>query len=123
FVCPGAMAIVGSLESGIQGQHDILFAKAAVDVVATLVIGSVSGIGAALAAFPLLLYEAALTLAAGALSPFLTDAVVAEIACAGSILIIALGLNMLKVTRIRLGRFILAPFLVVPFYYLFSFLQ
>lgn len=113
FVCVGAMAIVGSLQSGLSGNHEILYAKSLIDFVSTMVMAAALGPGAALASVPVLLYEAALTLSAGAVSVFLTTPVVNEMTCAGSLIIMAIGFNMLKITDIKVANFLLAPFLPV----------
>ena len=81
------MAIVGSLQSGLSGNHEILYAKSLIDFVSTMVMAAALGPGAALASVPVLLYEAALTLSAGAVSVFLTTPVVNEMTCAGSLII------------------------------------
>ena len=113
FVCVGAMAIVGSLQSGLSGNHEILYAKSLIDFVSTMVMAAALGPGAALASVPVLLYEAALTLSAGAVSAFLTPPVVNEMTCVGSLIIMAIGFNMLKITDIKVANFLLAPFLPV----------
>ena len=120
FVCAGAMGIIGSLESGIRGNNDILYSKSVIDFVAVMIIASTSGSGAILAAVPTFIYEGLLTLAAGVIGPYLTDTVVTEMSASGSIVIIGMALNMLGMTDLRLSRYILAPFVVIPFCYLFS---
>ena len=60
-------------------------------------------------------YDAALSLAASALAPFPTDAVIAEMVCAGSLLLLAIGLNMLKITDIKVANFLSAAFLPIAF--------
>ena len=63
------------------------------------------------------IYQGAITLLAGLLAPVLTDAVVAEMTCVGSMLIFALGLNMIGVTKIKVMDFVPAMFLVIPLCY------
>lgn len=99
--CVGAMAIVGSLESGLTGDHSTLFAKTILDTVSAAVYASTMGFGVALSALPVLLYQGTITLCASLLAPVLTDGVIAEMKCAGSLLILALSLNMLGITKIR----------------------
>lgn len=111
FVCPGAMAIVGSLESGLTGNADVLYAKAIIDLIFAAVMASTLGIGVCLASLSVLLYETALTVSASYMSVFLTPVVIDEMASVGSILVIALSLNMLKITDIKLANLILAPFI------------
>lgn len=113
FVCVGAMAIVGSLQSGLAGNNEILFAKALIDGVVALVMASTMGIGVCFSAISILIYESILTLSASAISGFLTTPVVNEMTCVGSLLIIAIALNMLKLTDIKVANFILAPFIPI----------
>ena len=99
--CVGAMAIVGSLEAGLTGNHETLFAKSILDAVSSVVYASTMGFGVALSAIPLLLYQGTITLGASLLSPVLTDVVIAEMKAVGSLLIVALSLNMLGLTKIK----------------------
>ncbi len=108
--CVGAMAIVGSLNSGLTGNHEVLFTKSLLDGVSSLIFASTLGAGVLLSAVPLLLYQGAITLLAQSLAPVLSDAAIAEMTCVGSILIVAIGLNLLKVTKIKVLDFILAIF-------------
>ena len=113
FVCVGAMAIVGSMQSGISGSHEILYAKSLIDFVSTIVMAAALGPGAALASVVVFLYEALLTVSASAVSVYLTTPVVNEMTCVGSLIIMAIGLNMLKVTEIKVANFLIAPFLPI----------
>lgn len=113
FICVGAMAIIGSLQSGLTGNHETLYAKALLDGVTAIVMASTMGIGVSFAAVSVLLYESVLTLSAGAISGLLTMPVVNEMTCVGSLLIIGIGLNLLKVTDIKVANFLAAPFLPI----------
>ena len=106
--CVGAMAIVGSLENGLTGNYDTLKAKAVLDG-----ISSSLGIGVLFSAAAIFLYQGAISLAAGLLAPLLSDAVIAEMTCVGSLLITALGLNMLNVTKIKVMNLVPAIFLPI----------
>lgn len=114
-VCVGAMAIVGSLQSGMNDNHEILFAKAVIDGVFTLVLASTMGVGVCLSAIAVTIYEGSLTLFANALAGVLTAAVIGDMTSAGSLLIIAIGTNMLKITDIKVANFILVPFMPMIF--------
>lgn len=117
--CVGAMAVVGSLQSGLTGDHTTLFAKSLLDGITSIVFAASLGVGVALSAAAVLLYQGAITLLAQALSPVLSEFVIAEMTCVGSLLIIALGLNMLGVTKIKVMNYVPAIFLVIPICYLF----
>lgn len=111
----GAMAVVGSLQSGLAGNHETLFAKSVIDGISAIILGSTLGFGVALSGFLLLVYEGGITLSANLIEPFLTETVIRDMTCIGSLLIIGIGLNMLKVTRIKVIN--LVPAVFVPLIY------
>lgn len=111
--CVGAMTIVGSLQSGLQGNHEMLFNKSMLDFVAAIIFASTLGIGVAFASVFVLVYQGAITLLAQWVAPFLTDRVINEMTCVGSVIIIGLALNMLGITRLRVMNFVPAIFLPI----------
>ncbi|OPZ71602.1 MAG: putative membrane protein YdfK [Firmicutes bacterium ADurb.Bin456] len=119
FACVGAMAIVGSLQSGLNGNHETLLTKALIDGVVMAVMASTLGIGVCLAAVPVFLYESFLTLSARAVAGYLTTPVINEISCVGSLLIVAIALNMLQLTRIKVANLIPAAIMPVFLFMLF----
>lgn len=104
--CIGAMTIVGAIEDGLAGNHEILFAKASLDGVISVVLASTLGIGVALSAVSVLVYQGAITLLSFWMQQFLTEAVIEEISATGGVMILAIGLNLLGVTKIRLANLI-----------------
>lgn len=116
--CVGAMAVVGSLEAGLSGKADTLLAKATLDGVSAIIFASTFGIGVVFSAIPLTLYQGGIALLAGVLAPYLTDELIREMSAVGSILIIALSINMLELTkeRIRVGNML--PAILVPCVYI-----
>lgn len=111
--CVGAMSIVGALENGLTGNFDTLKAKSVLDGISSIIFASSLGVGVALSAVPVLLYQGLISLAAGVLSPLLGDAVIAEMTCVGSLLIVAMGLNMLGVTKIKVMNLVPGIFLPI----------
>ena len=111
--CVGAMAIVGSLESGINGNHEILFSKSLLDLITSFILATTLGIGVMFSAAFVFLYQGSITVLAQFIGPYLSDVVIAEMTCVGSILIIALGLNMLGVTKLKIMNCIPAVFLPI----------
>ena len=109
----GAMAIVGALENGLTGSYDTLKAKSIIDGISSIVFASSLGVGVAFSAGAIFLYQGAISLLAGLLSPLLGDAVIAEMTCVGSLLIVALSLNMLNVTKIKVMNLVPAIFLPI----------
>ncbi|MEW5919523.1 MAG: DUF554 domain-containing protein [Bacillota bacterium] len=96
----GPMAIMGSLESGLYGTHSILTTKALLDGTAAIPFAAAMGWGICLSAIPVFLYQGAIVFFALIISPFLTPEMAVEISGVGGLLILAIGLNVLKVTRI-----------------------
>ena len=91
----------------------MLYTKATLDFISSLIFAASLGIGVLFAAAFVLVFQGAIVLVAQAVSPFLTDYVVSEMTCAGSILIIALGLNILGVTNLKVMNFLPAIFLPI----------
>ena len=117
--CVGAMAIVGSIQSGAAGDHTTLYTKSVMDAIGSLMLASGMGIGIAFSAVSILVYEGAIALLSGVLAPVLTDAMLAEITAAGSLMILLLGFNILGLTKIKVANLlpavVFAPFLSVAF--------
>lgn len=114
--CVGSMAIVGSLESGLTGNHDTLFAKSFLDGITSIILTASLGIGVGLSAFAVLIYQGAITLAAGVMKPYLIPAVVSQMSATGGLLILAIGLNMIREKKIAVGNMLPAIFLPLVYY-------
>lgn len=111
--CVGAMAIMGSLQSGLAGNHQTLYTKSVMDFISSIVFASSLGIGVLFSSVAVFVYQGAITLAASFLSPLLETTTVAEMTCTGSILLIALGLNLLGITKIKIMNYIPAIFMPI----------
>ncbi len=108
----GAMAIMGALNSGLQGDHTILFSKSVIDGISALIFASTLGVGVLCSAVPVFLCEGLIALSASLLAPLLGTDVIAEINSIGSLLLLAISLNMLGLTKIRLMN--LVPAMLFP---------
>jgi hypothetical protein len=117
MMCVGAMSIVGALNAGLKGDNTLLFTKTAIDFVGGIMFASTLGIGAIFAAGPVLLLEGGLVLLAGAVAPMLTTSVINEMTCVGSVLIIAMGLNVVADTKLKILNYmpgIFMPIILCP---------
>jgi len=114
--CSGAMAIVGSIQSGLDGNHELLFTKSVLDGSMSLIFGATFGIGAAFSAVPVLLYQGGIALAAMAISQHLTPDIIREMSAVGSLVIAGIGLNFLGVKEIKVAN--LVPAVFVPLVWL-----
>lgn len=115
--CVGSMAIVGSLESGLTGNHATLFAKATIDGIVGIVLSSSLGIGVLFSSIPVFLYQGAITLMAGFLKPLLIPAVVSQMSAVGGLLIMGLGLNMIREKKLKVGNMLPAIFLPLLYFF------
>jgi len=113
--CSGSMAIVGSMQSGLTGNHEILFAKSIIDGAVSIVFGASMGIGVAFSAIPVFLYQAGIALAAMAVRDFLTPDIIREMSAVGSLVVAAIGFNFLGVKEIKVANFIPAIFIPLIF--------
>jgi uncharacterized membrane protein YqgA involved in biofilm formation len=121
--CTGSMAIVGSLQSGLRGNHETLFAKSILDGAISLVFGASLGLGVAFSALPVLVYQGGIVLASMAIRNYLTDDIIREMSAVGSLLIAAIGFNFLGpegrvpgFREIRVANLI--PAIFIPWIYL-----
>lgn len=112
--CVGAMAVVGSIESGLQGNHETLFAKSLLDGITSLILASTLGVGVLFSAVAVLIYQGGITLLASSVAPLLTDAVITEMSAVGGILILGLGLNILDVGKERIPVGNMLPAIFIP---------
>lgn len=110
--CVGAMTIVGSLQVGLTGDCEMLFTKATLDLISSCVLAASLGIGVMLSDIFVFVFQGGLVLLARVIAPFLTDYAIHEMTCAGSVLIIALGLNLIGVTKIKVANYL--PVLLIP---------
>lgn len=116
----GAMAIMGSLESGLTGKHSILLTKALLDGVTAIAFSATMGIGISFSAIPILVYQGALVFLAQNVAPYLTAAVINELTAVGGVLIIAIGLNILRLIELPIANLLPAIPLNILFILLVS---
>lgn len=114
--CVGSMAIVGSIQSGLEGKHDLLFIKSMMDGIVAILYTSTMGIGVIFSAAAIFIYQGTITLAAVFLGSVLAESQITDIGAIGSVLIIALGLNMLKITEIKVANLLPAVFIPMLYY-------
>lgn len=109
--CVGAMTVVGSIDSGLSGDNTTLYSKSLIDCISAAVFASTLGLGVVLSAFPVLIIEGFLTLAAAFVEPVLTAEIINHMSVVGSLLIIAISFNMLQCVKIKVMNLLPAIFL------------
>lgn len=116
-VCIGAMAIIGSIQDGIYGDHTVLFTKAILDFVIVTALAAAMGIGAAFSAIPVAVVQGGITALAALAAPVMTDAAMSNLSYVGSILIACVGVNLLWPKKISVANML--PALVIAIVWAF----
>jgi len=111
--CVGAMAVMGSIQDGLGGTPTILYAKAALDGTASVVLVTTMGIGVIFSVIPIFLYQGALTLAAVSVQGLLTEPVISEMNAVGGLIIFSIGLDLLGIKKLPVGNFLPAIFVAM----------
>lgn len=117
--CVGSMAIIGSIQSGLTGNHETLFSKALLDGIMSVTMAATMGIGVVFSAISVFLYQGTITLLAQSMQSLLSEVVVAEMSAVGGALIMAIGLNFLEIKRIKVGNMLPAIFIPIIYYMFF----
>lgn len=109
--CVGAMAVIGSLNSGLQLDHQVLYAKSMLDGISAIFFAASFGLGVAFSALPVFAYQGAIALLATSIAPILSELVIQELTATGGLLILGIGCNILGITKLAVGNML--PSLVI----------
>ncbi len=115
--CVGSMTIVGSIQSGLVGDHSLLYTKSLLDFVSSIILASTMGIGVLLSSAFVLVFQGGIALVSNIAGQGLSDAVISSMSCVGSVLIVGLGLNVMGVTKLKIMNYLPAvffPIVLVP---------
>ena len=118
--CIGAMSIIGAFEDGLRHNPSLLVTKGVMDGISSIVLSSSFGVGVLFSILPMFLYQAGLTFLAAWAEPFLTPDIVANLSGLGGLMIMGIGLNLLKVTKLKLCDMLPGLIYVVFFTMLFA---
>ena len=115
--CVGSMAVMGSLDAGIRGDYNIIFAKSAMDFVSSLAFSAAMGVGVLFSAVPILVFQGGITLLAGWIAPYLSAAVMAEMTAVGGTALLGLAVNILDLGKERIRVANMLPAIFLPIFY------
>ncbi|MGF6375842.1 putative membrane protein YqgA involved in biofilm formation [Clostridiales Family XIII bacterium PM5-7] len=119
MTCVGALVIVGPLNAGLKGDNTLLFTKTAIDGVGLMMFAASLGVGVIFSAISVFIVEGSIFLLAGMAAPVLTTGVINEISCVGSVIIIAMGMNLTIDSKLKIMNYMPAvfmPIVVCPLY-------
>lgn len=102
----GPMAILGSLQDGLSGNVQLLVVKASLDGLVSVIFASTLGWGVGFSALPVLVYQGALTLLAGAADRVLTERMIVELTATGGMIVLGISLRLLDLKQVRVASFL-----------------
>ena len=120
--CIGAMTVTGSISAGLTGDNSILITKAILDFVSSIMLAASLGKGVMLSGISLLISQGLLVLLASVIAPYMSESIINEITCVGSLLIILIGTNMMGLTKVKVADFLPAIIFTPIIYYLSEFI-
>lgn len=118
--CMGPVAIVGSIEDGMNGEPKLLLIKSLMDGIASMALASSLGIGVLFSSIPILIYQGALTLFAKWIGTSFSQVMINELSAVGGILLIGIAISLLDIKKINVIDFITSLLYIVPLVYFFS---
>ncbi len=118
--CIGSMTIVGAIDEGVRGSHELLFTKSFMDFFSALLLASAFGIGVVFSSVPLLIFQGLITLVALVASSFFTPAIIQGLTSVGGILLIGLGINILEIKKLRVMNMLPSLLVVVWLLWIFT---
>ncbi|MCT4592964.1 MAG: DUF554 domain-containing protein [Anaeromicrobium sp.] len=117
--CVGTMSILGPLESALRGDNTLLFTNALLDGITSLILASTFGIGIALSALILFIWQGSIYLSAQIIAPFVTPEILGQVSIIGGILIFSTGINILEIKKIKTINLLPALFITMIYYFPF----
>lgn len=123
--CVGPLALIGSVQNGLTGEAGFLVLKSTLDGFSSLALATSFGFGVMGSVLVILVYQGGLSLAAGQFSAMIPDPSadpnVLLVNGVGGLMIVALGLGLLDIKRLRVASMLPALALVLLFYWLGGF--
>jgi uncharacterized membrane protein YqgA involved in biofilm formation len=119
--CVGAMAVVGSIDSGLMGDQTIIISKSIIDAVSAMALASTMGAGVLFSAIIVLLYQGSIEFFASYLQDVFTTTLIAQISAVGGVMILGIGINMViaQESKIKVANLLPSFIFAVAYYYLF----
>lgn len=116
--CVGAMAVVGALDSGLRGDHSVLYTKSILDGFTAMILTATLGYGVLFSVIPVVLYQGMIAIFASqitnVMNPEWLDIMIQEITATGGVMILAIGFNLTGMTKIKVAN-LLPGLLIVLF--------
>ena len=112
-VCIGAMAIVGAIQDGMEGDISILAAKSVLDLVIICVMAASMGKGCIFSLIPVGILQGSVTALSVVLKPIMTEAALNNLSYVGSVLIFCVGVNLVWGKKVKVANMLPAVVVAV----------
>jgi len=116
--CVGSMTIVGAIDEGLGKTPDILYTKAVMDGISSIILASAFGIGVLFSIFPMLIFQGGLTVLVFYYKDFFPPELIEHISAVGGVLIIAIGFKILGYKKINPTNMLPALLVLALLFYL-----
>lgn len=120
--CMGSMTILGAIEEGLGGKPELYYIKSLMDGISSVALASGLGLGVLFSIIPLFIYQAGLTLLAANFGEFMPSLMITGISATGGVILVGLGLNLLKISNLRILNMLPSLFLLVLFTWIYQLL-
>ena len=117
-VCIGAMAVVGAIQDGMQGDFSMLVAKSVLDFIIVMIMAAAMGKGCIFSAVPVALFQGTITVLARLIKPLMTEQAISNLSLIGSILIFCVGVNLVWGKKIKVANMLPAILFAIAFAFL-----
>lgn len=121
--CSGSMSILGSFQAGTQGVYDLIFTKSVIDGFVAIFMSAVYGAGVAFSIMSIFVYQGALTILSSFLEPYVSETMLTEVSAVGGATVMMIGINLLKMAKIKTGDFLPALVFAVILVLLIPYIQ
>ena len=112
-VCIGAMAIVGAIQDGMEGDISVLAAKSVLDLVIICVMAASMGKGCIFSLIPVGILQGSVTALSVVLRPIMTEAALSNLSYVGSVLIFCVGVNLVWGKKVKVANLLPAVVIAV----------
>ena len=112
-VCIGAMAIVGAIQDGMEGDISVLSAKSVLDFVIICVMAASMGKGFIFSFVPVGILQGSVTALSVVLKPIMTEAALSNLSYVGSVLIFCVGINLVWDKKVKVANLLPAVVIAV----------
>lgn len=117
--CIGPLTILGAIQDASGQTPQLYIIKGTLDGFMSVIFGAIHGVGVLFSAVSVFIVQGTLTLFGTSLDSLLNDRMRVELFATGGLAVMAIGLNLLEIKKIRLGSLlpglIITPILVKLF--------